>query len=412
MSVEGHKHEAGQASVSITVVVVTSTRTDKTDTSGKALAAKLGGAGHKVSGPAFVDDDVDAIRTAIQQASTQAVVLTGGTGMSSRDVTPEALRGLVTRRIPGFGELFRALSYQEIGSAAMLSRATAGLVGDKVVFALPGSTAAVNLALDKLILPELAHLLQQVTKEGAQAVAVEPDEEEEEVIDADFEEVDDETPQLPPPSGAFGALGQTALALGLSDQVPTSSGTSSGSMSEAAGDDGIGARGWKRAIYELKGEVIREKREQLPDNIEKLAPVLDVLHTAGEQAVLKLEDGRKFSVWGWPDLRRPGAKVLAIGWGEPLAEILALHRYPVTTGTCIEEAWGQCPGAYSGVEAACLAVTGSAPADTDGELFAVQGDAVWFLRGSSVIRWDGRKEHNDGNIKQVLATLVLHWSNR
>ena len=94
----------------------------------------------------------------------RAVVLTGGTGVAPRDVTPETVGPLLDRVIPGFGELFRALSYQEIGSAAMMSRATAGTVSGKVIFVLPGSENAVRLAMTRLIIPELTHVVQQVRK--------------------------------------------------------------------------------------------------------------------------------------------------------------------------------------------------------------------------------------------------------
>ena len=133
---------------------------------------------------------------------------------------------------------------------------------------------------------------------------------------------------------------------------------------------------------------------------------------AGEQAVLKLPSGRKYSIWGWPDLRRDGSKVIAVGWGDPLAEVIPLHRYPVKTGTCIEDPWGLLPTQNESVEEICEAIVGQAPKDTSGVLFAIQGDAVWIQRGYTVFRWDGRREINDGMPKQVLASLTLHWSNR
>jgi molybdenum cofactor biosynthesis protein B len=112
-------------------------------------------------------DEVAALTHAIRAgiaAGADAVLVTGGTGLSARDVTPEALAALGARALPGFGELFRALSFQEIGPAAMLSRATAGVVGRTVVFALPGSPGACRLALSRLIVPELPHLVAQLRK--------------------------------------------------------------------------------------------------------------------------------------------------------------------------------------------------------------------------------------------------------
>ena len=170
--------------------------------------------------------------------------------------------------------------------------------------------------------------------------------------------------------------------------------------------------GWRRAVYELKGEVLHDKREDLPWDLEAIAPVIDVLHSAGEVGVLQLASGAKYGLYGWPDLRRDNSRVLAVGWGQPLGEILALHRFPHVTGLCIVEDRGMAPKRKDSVEATAERVTGMAPKDTSGELFAVQADAVWIQRGQKVVRWDGRKESDDGTPKQVIATLVLHWSSR
>ena len=150
------------------VLTVSDTRTMETDTSGLAIVERLALAGHVVVGRALVADDPGEIRALIEReiatGDAQAVIATGGTGITSRDGTIEALRGLFEKELEGFGELFRMLSYQEIGAAAMLSRATAGLVRRRVVIALPGSEAAVTLAMERLLLPELGHLVEQAER--------------------------------------------------------------------------------------------------------------------------------------------------------------------------------------------------------------------------------------------------------
>lgn len=142
----------------IVVITVSDTRNHETDTSGQLAVERLAEAGHTIAAKEIVRDDASAIREAVSSAARDAaadvVVLTGGTGITARDVTPEALAPLVTKPIPGFGELFRMLSYAEIGAAAIQSRAFAALCGTALVFALPGSTAAVRLALEKLLLPQ------------------------------------------------------------------------------------------------------------------------------------------------------------------------------------------------------------------------------------------------------------------
>jgi molybdenum cofactor biosynthesis protein B len=162
-----HRRQAAHA-VPTAVITVSDTRTLATDTGGACAAELLAGAGHPVALREIVKDDADAIaallRSALARDDVRAVVLTGGTGISPRDVTPEAVAPLLERELPGFGELFRALSYQEIGSAALLSRALGGVASGKLVFVLPGSRAGVRLALEKLVLPELGHLASEAAK--------------------------------------------------------------------------------------------------------------------------------------------------------------------------------------------------------------------------------------------------------
>jgi molybdopterin adenylyltransferase len=167
MSQQEHKAH-GPASVACFVLTVSDTRTADTDTSGRAIRDLLGGSGHSVSGHAIVPDDPSQVRRTVLEritdTSTQVVITTGGTGITSRDGTYEAIAGMLDKQLDGFGELFRMLSFQEIGSAAMMSRATAGTLHGKAIFVLPGSENAVRLAMTRLIIPELPHVVQQVSK--------------------------------------------------------------------------------------------------------------------------------------------------------------------------------------------------------------------------------------------------------
>ena len=167
MSHQEHRALAPTA-VACFVLTVSDTRTEQGDKSGQAIRSMLQEAGHTVTGHAIVPDDpakvTAAIREQLANPSTRAVITTGGTGITSRDGTFEAVDQLFEKRLDGFGELFRMLSFQDIGPAAMLSRATAGTVGRAVVFILPGSEAAVRLAMSRLIVPELGHIAQQLAK--------------------------------------------------------------------------------------------------------------------------------------------------------------------------------------------------------------------------------------------------------
>ena len=150
------------------VVTVSDTRTPADDESGQACRAAAGAAGHAVVGYEILPDEParvrDRCRALCAGGEVDAILLNGWTGVSPRDTTYEAVVGILDRRLDGFGELFRVLSYQEIGSKAMASRAIAGLCGKTMIFAMPGSTRAVRLAMEKLIAPELGHLTGEMHK--------------------------------------------------------------------------------------------------------------------------------------------------------------------------------------------------------------------------------------------------------
>jgi molybdenum cofactor biosynthesis protein B len=156
------------AQIRVFVLTVSDTRTDDTDTSGFAICEMLNEAGHVVAVKAIEKDEPARIAELVRQqaaiADVDAIITTGGTGLTSRDGTFEAIDALLTKRLPGFGELFRMLSYEDIGSAAMMSRACAGTIGKTIVISLPGSEKAVRLAMEKLVIPELGHLVQQAAK--------------------------------------------------------------------------------------------------------------------------------------------------------------------------------------------------------------------------------------------------------
>lgn len=167
MSHTDHKAQA-PPSVRCFVVTVSDTRTDETDTSGRAIADLLETAGHQVVGRTIVPDDPPRIRGMLEQQlanpQVQVIITTGGTGISSRDSTYEVVAALLEKRLDGFGELFRAISYEHVGSSAMLSRASAGLASGRIVVSLPGSEAAVRLAMERLLIPELGHLVREAAR--------------------------------------------------------------------------------------------------------------------------------------------------------------------------------------------------------------------------------------------------------
>ena len=159
-----HEHKkSAPTALGVAILTVSDSRNGSTDRSGDLLAQLALDAGHRVAWRKLVRDEIPDIRAAAEEAlradGIDALLVTGGTGIAPRDVTPEALAPLLAKRLPGFGELFRSLSYQSIGSAALLSRADAGIHEGRAVFLLPGSPDACRLALEKLVLPELGHIV-------------------------------------------------------------------------------------------------------------------------------------------------------------------------------------------------------------------------------------------------------------
>lgn len=157
-----HKGKA-RRTVRCAVITLSDTRTEETDTSGKRIKDLLAEQGQPVVAYRILKDEPEQITAVVQallaQSEVDAIITTGGTGIAPRDTTFEAIQGLLEKEISGFGEMFRMLSYADIGAAAMLTRATAGVANGKVIISLPGSTGAVELGMTKLVLPELGHMM-------------------------------------------------------------------------------------------------------------------------------------------------------------------------------------------------------------------------------------------------------------
>lgn len=167
MSYHEHKHVAPE-SVNCTVVIISDSRTEQDDESGKLIKQRLADHGHKVISYGILKNDKAAIRAKIEelveQSELQVIITSGGTGASHRDVTVDTIEPMLEKRLDGFGELFRHLTYQEIGTGSILSRAVAGIIKGKVILCFPGSVNAATLTMDKIILPEIGHLVREATR--------------------------------------------------------------------------------------------------------------------------------------------------------------------------------------------------------------------------------------------------------
>jgi len=163
------EHQAnGPPSVCCAVITVSDSRTIDTDTGGRSIIDHLTAAGHTVVVREIIPDEPSRMRPLLESLrerdDVDAILLTGGTGIASRDQTFETVSSLLDKTLPGYGEIFRMLSYQDIGPAAILSRAVGGLMGRKVLLTMPGSPAAVRLAMEKIIIPQLPHLLREARR--------------------------------------------------------------------------------------------------------------------------------------------------------------------------------------------------------------------------------------------------------
>ncbi len=168
MGVERHREAAGHGPVTVALVTVSDTRTPDTDENGRYMQEQFRTRGHVVAGYRIVRDEPDQVEAVLEEMivlpGVQLVLFNGGTGIAPRDTTYDVIARKIEKVLPGFGEIFRMLSYQQVGAAAMLSRATAGVYRGRLVFCVPGSPKAVRLALEELILPELNHLAWEIAR--------------------------------------------------------------------------------------------------------------------------------------------------------------------------------------------------------------------------------------------------------
>ena len=170
MSADEHRRLAGDDAITLAIVTVSDSRTPDTDKNRQYIEARMAALGHRVAAYRLIKDEPEQVAAALDELcalpDVQIVLFNGGTGIAPRDTTYDVISRHLEKPLPGFGELFRMLSYDEVGAAAMLSRATGGVYRETVVFSMPGSTNAVQPALEKLIIPELNHLAWELTRKG------------------------------------------------------------------------------------------------------------------------------------------------------------------------------------------------------------------------------------------------------
>ncbi len=397
MGADEHRKAAADDPVAFHIIVVSTSRSATTDRSGPLIQTRLEAAGHTVLGRDILPDDQPTVRARLEslraEGRAEAVILSGGTGLSLKDRTYEAVVEVLDKELPGFGELFRRLSYDQIGSAAVMSRATAGLSGRLFLFALPGSPKACSLALDAIILPEIHHMLYELRKEGAPAESAP-------ALPAATAE-----PSAPAaPDGAEDSDGRVVVDVvelkEPEDDAP-----------EPAADE-LPLPAWQQALQALDPDWKRTDCPPLPASLAGNDGLRNVLEGAMQRGSCTI-DGQPYGLYGFPDLLRPSSKVLLVGGGEPFGTLAALHRHPRQVGVLCR--WGQAlPGwPNTGNDPARVGgeLTGQ-PYPGDGHLFAIEADRLLVLEGTRVHSWDGRRRRDEGSTASALASLALRWSSR
>lgn len=416
-----HAHEA-DGPLRIHVVTVSSSRGVSDDASGPVIRELATARGHAVASHAIVPDDPGEIGAELDRAldapSVDVVILTGGTGISARDCTPAVVRDRLDRELPGFGEAFRALSFQAIGPAAILSGAVGGVAHNRSVFAIPGSPAACKLAMSELILPLLSHIAGELRKElplRKHGEAVKP------VVRARVatDPLPDElllTPATPVGARPVAApAGPPAWGEPLATPTPMEPPRRGTDVVQSPAPERPPeeehAQGWLAAVKALDARLEPFGGAEIPDALARIPACMDVLSAAHARARLRAADGREWLLFGYPDLTRPASKVLAVREALPVAEIVALHRWPQRSGVATESSDGLVPAVDADLAAVSEERTGRAY-EGEGQLFAVDGPHVYVQVRRWVRRWDGKRVGADDSVGTALGTLLLGWSQR
>lgn len=361
----------------VLIGVVSSSRSLDHDEGGAAVMAALEKAGIPVVGRVEVGEEPQEIRRFIVAAQDRrdahAVILVGGTGLSSMDHVYETVRDFVDKDFPGFGESLRSLVASQFRSRSYWIRATAGALGILPVFCVPGNPAVCTAAAEQLVAPELAAILEDLQRERP------PEEEIQKNVPLSTEEPDPVSQQV--------------------EDAETEAAEEIGEQSQP--------EGWKKRLAEIGGVLDLEANPSLPDWIEGLSAAREVLETSNERGTVKLPQG-DYVALGFPDLRGQRSRVLLLGERSPRDEILALHRWPQRTGICAPRVGGVVP--HRGRMGRTAEEVTGVDYPNDGRLFAVAGGLVYVLQGATVVSWDGKDTQSLGAEAAALASLLLRWS--
>lgn len=381
-------------------IFILSVTRDLGDSLSAELADAVTAAGHTLVGRDMVHPDADAARSALARRladpKVQAVIVAGAAQRWGSDAGSRAVAGKLARPLLGLAELYRGLALELRGPEVLLDEVLGGLSEEKkAVFALPDHEEAALLVAKRLILPLLQTLLSRA--DGALRA---------------------EAASLPAPAGSGASPASAA------QRAPEPRADAEEEEAAAPVPDGVSvtqihaarpnedkellSSGWESGQRALGGE-LRRSWPEIPEAFERLSASLDVLNSATQRAELLLADGKKLGAFAYPDFSRVESRILLIAAGDEWPEVIALHRHPRPVGTVVPGGSLKLPDQEP--EALSERMFGR-PSPNGGDLFAVEGDALYLLRQRRVYRWDGRREQEQGTVSQTLASLMLRWTQR
>lgn len=379
------------------ILMISDSRTDTASACAEALQAALGGTVE------WLPDErrlIDATLPRLLTSPSPGVVLCGGDVLGPSAHLAAAVSAAIEVPQPGFGEALRRALEPTIGARALLVSAPAGSAGRVPIVTLPLSLPAVQAGVT---------LLGAVQETWRRHLAGE--------IFTELPTVN--TPTEAPPSAAA-APAIDGLPAAPEHRPPTASapeavpeGITISAMHDEAPlpEQASLSSGWRAGLRALGGRIDADTWATIPEDLAQIAPARQILERAGQRASVSFPDGRTMAAFGYPDLTRTGSKVLLVGEGAPVAEVIALHRHPHLAGLTIWGVHGHLPSADADAHELAAARLGASP-PTDGELFAVDHDAIYTQRNGAIHRWDGRSQTREGTEGQVIASLMLRWSQR
>ena len=380
------------------ILMISNSRTDDTSACADTLNAAFGGRVEWLPDERrFIDG---ALTRSAADPDCRTILLCGGDALGPSPHLQAAVSDALQSRLPGFGEALRRRLEVSLEARAILVSAPAGSIGNTAVFTIPLSETTVAAAI-QLLQPILdiyhRHLRGEVLPEIPAAPETPPP--------------TASSPEAPTSSTDEAPSGSPPTLEAEFEDIPEEISITAMPDASAPPEQESLATGWRAGLQAIGGRLDSEIWAEIPRELAHIAPAREILEGAGQRAAVFLPDGRMMAIFGYPDLQRNHSKVLLVGDGAPIAEVVALHRHPHLAGLTIWGTRGLLPSADTDAMELARQRLGCTP-PSEGELFAIDHDAIYLQQSGAIYRWDGRNLEQEGTENQVLASLMLRWSQR